>query len=199
MSAICQHLVSTWICAVPRLEARVEGIESRKRPRKQRKLPDPDRPIAQLRVAEERGKLDRLGQAISSTEASQHRRASLLVERGADQELLAVVERAIGDRVRDAVDRTIEDPPAYLRTLGPRPRERDDSRAWEQAVIEVETCRVEHGVTAPDLPAGLMPDAGEERRQWSRAIGAISDFLDRSTARHAVARAAPERSIEIDL
>lgn len=154
----------------------VATLECRKRPRRERRLPDVDLLTQRHNLAHFAGQAERLDREVAALHTSQHRRASHLAAHGADQIELEAIGDVLRERVRQNTNRAVADPPSYItRTLGARPSNGVSDRAWVSAVVAIETYRVEHDVT--DRRTAIGPEPADPRRtlDWIRANDAILD------------------------
>jgi uncharacterized protein (UPF0335 family) len=78
--------------------SRVETLETRKRPRKERKLPDVDLLTTRHNLHHFQERAERLDREITSLQANQHRRASHLAAHSADRVELHAIVRVLDDR-----------------------------------------------------------------------------------------------------
>jgi hypothetical protein len=157
----------------------VAELETRKRPRKERRLPDVDLINARRNLDNFEQQALRLDREIAALHSSQHRRASHLTAHRAEQVELDAIDDVLQERLRQQTNRTVQDPPTYItKTLGTRPKDRDLDRVWVRAVVEVERYRLEHGVTDRRTLLGPQPTDRESARAWRRAEHAIGDAAD---------------------
>lgn len=157
----------------------VATLETRKRPRKQRRLPDVDLMNARRNLEYFGQQVDRLDHEIAALHSSQHRRASYLASHGAERVELDAIDDVLQERLRQQTNRTVQDPPIYItKTLGARPKDRDHDRIWVRAVVEVERYRLEHGITDGRTAIGSEPS---DRRSAAAWRSAAETMLDAST------------------
>lgn len=157
----------------------VARLETRKRPRKERRLPDVDLMNARRNLEYFDQQVDRLDHEIAALQSSQHRRASYLAAHGAERIELDAIDDVLQERLRQQTNRAVQDPPTYItKTLGPRPNDRDHDRVWVRAVVEVERFRLQHGVTDGRTLLGPQPTDRESAQAWRRAEHAIGDAAD---------------------
>lgn len=165
----------------------VAKLETRKRPRKERRLPDVDLMNARRNMAYFEEQADRLGRQIAALHSSQHRRASHLTAHRADQVELDAIDDVLQERLRQQTIRTVQDPPSYItKTLGPRPKDRDHDRVWVRAVVEVERYRMEHNITDGRTLLGPQPSDRESARAWRRANETITDAQEIIASRSSI-------------
>lgn len=172
----------------------VATLETRKRPRKKRRLPDVDLMNARRNLEYFGQQVDRLDHEIAALHSSQHRRASYLASHGAERVELGAIDGVLQERLRQQTNRTVQDPPTYItKTLGARPKNRDRDRVWVRAVVEVERYRMEHGITDGRTAIGSEPSDVEPWRAWCQVGEVMSDAADvlRPKRGSVVARHAP--------
>ena len=126
------------------LRLSVAKLECRKRPRKERRLPDVDLLTGKHNLAHFEQQANRLDREIAALHTSQHRRASHLAAHGAHQVEIDEIGDVLCERVGRQTTRVVQDPPNYItKAIGPRPSERSKDRAWVRAVVEIEKYRFE--------------------------------------------------------
>ena len=185
-----------------RNDDRFEQLECRKRPRKQRRLPDVELVNAKRNLSYFELQADRLDHEIAALHASQHGRASHLVAYRAQHVELDAIGDVLDERLRQQTNRVVQDPPTYItKTLGPRPNDRAKDRVWVRAVVEVERYRLEHGVTDGRTTIGPEPPDRESSKAWCQAAEVISDAADalRPERNGVVARQAPTPTASIGI
>lgn len=156
----------------------VEALEARKRPRKERRLPDIALATAKHNLDHFQQRAGRLDREIAALHASQHRRTSHLAAHNADQAELDAVGDVLKERLRVQTNRAVHDPPSYItRTLGPRPATQAKDRAWVQAVVEIERYRLEHDITDGRTAVGAEPEVNDldAINAWHRVRYTIED------------------------
>ena len=157
----------------------VAQLESRKRPRKERRLPDVTLLTQRHNLAHFEQQASRLDREIAGLHASQHRRASHLTAHGADRIELDAISEVLDKRVREQTNRAVGDPPGYItRILGPRPASGANDRAWVSAVVAIERYRVENDITDRRTAIGPEPDEYGHALDWYRVSETIIDALD---------------------
>lgn len=162
----------------------VAHLECRKRPRKQRRLPDVDLMTAKHNLGHFERQADRLDSEIAVLHSSQHRRASHLVAHRVEQVEFEAIGDVLQERLRQQTNRVVQDPPTYItKSLGHRPTDRAADRNWVRAVVEVERYRLEHDVTDGRTTIGPEPADSKSYEAWCRAADAIAD----ATSVHAAA------------
>jgi conjugative relaxase-like TrwC/TraI family protein len=169
----------------------VAKLECRKRPRKERRLPDVDLITQQHNLGHFEQQAERLDREVAALHASQHRRASHLVAHRAHQVELDSIGDELRERVRQQTNRVVHDPPNYItKTLGKRPVERAKDRAWVRAVIEIEQYRLEHNVADGRTVIGPAPTERDAADAWRRVSEAVYDARDVITP--------PKRAIQLE-
>ena len=157
----------------------VAKLECRKRPRKERRLPDVDLMTQQHNLGHFEQQAERLDREIAALHANQHRRASHLAAHGAHQVELDSIGDELRERVRQQTNRVVQDPPSYItKTLGKRPVDRAKDRAWVGAVVEIEQYRLEHNITDGRTVIGPAPSEREAADAWYRVDEAVRDARD---------------------
>lgn len=120
----------------------VAKLECRKRPRKERRLPDVDLLTQRHNLAHFEQQAERLDREVAALHTNQHRRASHLAAHRADQVELDAIGDVLDERMRLNTDRAVAEPPSYItRTLGIRPASPAQDRAWVSAVVAIEQYR----------------------------------------------------------
>jgi hypothetical protein len=166
----------------------VAKLDTRKRPRRERRLPDVDLVNARHNLDYFEQQVLRLDREIAALHSSQHRRASHLAAHRAEQVELDAIDDVLQERVRQQTNRVVQDPPTYItKTLGPRPKNRNRDRMWVRAVVEVERYRLEHGVTDGRTAIGAEPTDRGSGAAWRTAA---DKMLDASS----LLKAVPDRS-----
>ena len=156
--------------------ARVTALESRKRPRKERKLPDVDLLTARHNLHHFEQRAERLDSEITTLHAGQHRRASHLAAHSVDRVELHAIVQVLDERLQEHINRSVVEPPSYItKTLGQRPQIRDGSRAWVSAVVAIEEYRLKHQVSDRRTAIGPEPRNFHQRANWYQANQAIED------------------------
>jgi AAA domain/TrwC relaxase len=162
----------------------VAQLESRRRPRKERRLPDVTLFTQRHNLAHFEQQASRLDREIAGLHASQHRRASHLAAHRADRIELDGIGDVLDKRVRDQTNRTVADPPSYItKVLGTRPANGANDRAWVSAVVAIESYRAENDITDRRTAIGPKPNEYGRALDWCRAndvVGAALDTLDPS-------------------
>ena len=147
----------------------VAQLESRKRPRRERRLPDVTLFTQRHNLAHFEQQASRLDREIACLHASQHRRASHLAAHGADRIELDAIGEVLDDRIRQTTNRAVADPPGYItKILGRRPSGAVEDRAWVRAVVAIERYRVEHGITDHRSAVGPEPSTYVDALDWYR-------------------------------
>ncbi len=147
----------------------VAQLESRKRPRSERRLPDVTLLTQRHNLAHFEQQASRVDREIAGLHTSQHRRASHLAAHGADQFELDAIGEVLDQRVRNDTNRAVADPPSYItKVLGPRPAGAVEDRAWVRAVVAVEKYRVEHDITDNRGALGPEPSKYVDVLEWYR-------------------------------
>lgn len=104
----------------------VARLQDRKRPRKERRLPDVELMNARRNLDFLEQQADRLDHEIAALHTSQHRRASHLTAHQAEQVELDAISDILDERLRQQTNRVVQDPPTYIvKTLGTRPNNRE--------------------------------------------------------------------------
>jgi conjugative relaxase-like TrwC/TraI family protein len=159
--------------------SRVKALETRKRPRKERKLPDVDLLTARHNLHHFEQRAERVDREIDALHANQHRRASHLAAHRVDRVELHAIVQMLDDRLREQTNRAILEPPSYItQTLGPRPKDRDGNRAWVGAVVAIEQYRFEQGITDRRTVMGHEPLDFGQQAHWYRVNQVIDDARD---------------------
>jgi hypothetical protein len=159
-------------------EKSVAALQTRRRPRRQRRQPDYDLAAAKSYLGHCQQQAERLDREIVALHASQHRRASHLAAHRADAAELDDINKAFAERLRQQTARAVLDPPIYIvKLLGPRPHDPRTDRAWVRGVVEIERYRLEHGITDGRTAIGTRPAPGDldALRAWHRVRWAIAD------------------------
>jgi hypothetical protein len=89
---------------------------------------------------------------------------------------LPTIERAVETRLEQLVEADVNDPPAYLRSLGPVPHDNQGLARWRTATHFVERDRVERGITDPQRPFGPRPDTAHAA-VWRVVNQRLSDLI----------------------
>ena len=93
-------------------------------------------------------------------------------------------------RLRQQTNRVVQDPPTYIvKTLGSRPNDREQDRAWVRAVVAIEKHRIEHNITDGRTAIGPEPPERDAYRSWCDARRTIKD------ASELLAPAVPARQV----
>jgi conjugative relaxase-like TrwC/TraI family protein len=109
-----------------------------------------------------------------------------------------LAEQLLAQRSAQAVAAARIEPPAYIvKELGERPAEPMKARVWDQGVREVESYRLEHGVTDDSSAFGPKPPEPGERMAHKEARRSLVDHQRRLELAHRLE--IRERTIEMDL
>lgn len=165
-----KRLAATRTELAPELDAaraEVERLQTRKRPRRHRALPDAEVHASQLKLARLEGDVERLDVAIAAGHASQHRRNSHLAAHHDDQIALGEIDHVLDGRLREQTTRTVQDPPSYItKTLGPRPTDRRRDQTWVRAVVQIEQYRFDHDIAGHRTLVGHQPEETLDALDW---------------------------------
>ena len=158
----------------------VTALECRKRPRKERRLPDVELLTKRHNLGRFEQQADRIDTEITAIHASQHRRRSHLVAHQADQIEIDAIGDILSERGRQNIVRSVNEPPSYItKTLGGRPTNPTKDRAWVSAVVAIEQHRIEHNITDQRSPIGPQPADFRDALTWQQVNDTIIDARDR--------------------
>jgi hypothetical protein len=158
------------------LRLSIAKLECRKRPRKERRLPDVDLLTGKHNLAHFEQQADRLDREIAALHTSQHRRASHLAAHGVHKVEIDAIGDVLHERAGQQTTRVVQDPPSYItKAIGPRPSERAKDRAWVRAVVEIEKYRFEHDITDGRTLIGPSPTRQADVVDWYAARNVIAE------------------------
>lgn len=98
-----------------------------------------------------------LADAIEHARHGQDEHLAYVGKHHDDLRRLPAVDQTIDARIGQLVDADVVDPPRYLRTLGPTPKDASQLADWRRAAEYVERYRTSHDITDPHQPLGPQP------------------------------------------
>jgi len=106
-----------------------------------------------------------------------------------DLRRLLVVGQTIETRIGQLVDADLADPPAYLRSLGPKPSDPSQLAEWRRAAEHVERYRARYDITDQHQPLGAQPPG--DASLWRHDMRNLAELAARART--------PAHELEADL